>query len=45
MPQMPPGMPVTPGSQPEGVFAPSGGIPPELLAQIQGQMDVDLPFL
>jgi hypothetical protein len=45
MPQMPPGMPVTPGPQPEGVFAPSGGIPPELLAQIQGQMDVDLPFL
>ena len=38
-----PGMPISP--QPEGAFAPSGGIPPELLAQIQGQMDVDLPFL
>ena len=39
--QMPPGMPV---GQPEGAFSPTGGVPPELLAQIQGQMDVDLPF-
>ena len=45
MPQMPPGMPISPAMQPEGVFAPSGGVPPELLAQIQGQMDIDLPFL
>jgi len=43
--QMPPGMPMPGGMQPEGAFAPSGGVPPELLAQIQGQMDVDLPFL
>ena len=43
--QMPPGMPMPGGLQPEGAFAPSGGVPPELLAQIQGQMDVDLPFL
>ena len=40
--QMPPGMPISP--QPEGAFSPTGGVPPELLAQIQGQMDVDLPF-
>jgi len=40
--QMPPGMPITP--QPEGAFSPTGGVPPELLAQIQGQMGVDLPF-
>ena len=39
--QMPPGMPM---GQPEGAFSPTGGVPPELLAQIQGQMDVDLPF-
>ena len=44
-PMAQPGMPISPGPQPEGVFAPSGGVPPELLAQIQGQMDVDLPFL
>jgi len=43
--QMPPGMPVgMPMGQPEGAFSPTGGVPPELLAQIQGQMDVDLPF-
>ncbi len=40
--QMPPGMPM--GGQPEGAFSPTGGVPPELLAQIQGQMGVDLPF-
>jgi len=28
-----------------GAFAPTGGVPPELLAQIQGQMGVELPFL
>ena len=39
--QMPPGIPM---GQPEGAFSPTGGVPPELLAQIQGQMDVDLPF-
>ena len=39
--QMPPGMPV---GQSEGAFSPTGGVPPELLAQIQGQMGVDLPF-
>ena len=43
--QMPPGMPPgMPMGQPEGAFSPTGGVPPELLAQIQGQMDVDLPF-
>ena len=44
-PMAQPGMPISPGPQPEGVFAPSGGVPPELLAQIQGKMDIDLPFL
>ena len=28
-----------------GAFAPTGGIPPELLAQLQGQMGVELPSL
>ena len=28
-----------------GAFAPTGGIPPELLAQLQGQMGVQLPSL
>ena len=40
--QMPPGMPM--GGQPDGAFSPTGGVPPELLAQLQGQMGVDLPF-
>jgi hypothetical protein len=30
---------------PEGAFAPTGGIPPELLAQLQNQMGMDLPAL
>ena len=29
----------------EGAFAPTGGIPPELLAQLQGQMGLELPAL
>jgi len=40
--QMPPGMPI--GGQPEGAFSPTGGVPPELLAQLQGQMGMELPF-
>ena len=28
-----------------GAFAPTGGVPPELLAQLQGQMGMDLPSL
>ena len=28
-----------------GAFAPTGGVPPELLAQLQGQMGLDLPAL
>ena len=28
-----------------GAFAPRGGVPPELLAQLQGQMGMDLPAL
>ncbi len=28
-----------------GAFAPTGGVPPELLAQLQGQMGMDLPAL
>ena len=39
--QMPPGMPM---GQPEGAFSPTGGVPPELLAQLQGQMGMELPF-
>jgi hypothetical protein len=30
---------------PGGAFAPTGGIPPELLAQLQGQMGLELPAL
>lgn len=30
---------------PEGAFAPTGGVPPELLAQLQGQMGMELPSL
>ena len=30
---------------PEGAFAPTGGVPPELLAQLQGQMGLALPAL
>ena len=28
-----------------GAFAPTGGVPPELLAQLQGQMGMDLAQL
>ena len=28
-----------------GAFAPTGGVPPELLAQLQGQMGLELPAL
>jgi hypothetical protein len=35
-----------PMSAPElGAFAPTGGVPPELLAQLQGQMGLELPAL
>jgi hypothetical protein len=43
---MPPqmgGMPLPPGQ--DGAFAPTGGVPPELLAQLQGQMGMELPSL
>ena len=41
-----PGGPMAPPPGPEGgAFAPTGGIPPELLAQLQGQMGVELPSL
>ena len=43
---MPPevgGVPVP--QAPEGAFAPTGGVPPELLAQLQGQMGMELPSL
>ena len=51
--QVPPqGAPPMPGSvdpramNPQGgAFAPTGGIPPELLAQLQNQMGMDLPAL
>ena len=29
----------------QGAFAPTGGVPPELLAQLQGQMGLELPSL
>ena len=29
----------------QGAFAPTGGVPPELLAQLQGQMGMELPSL
>ena len=32
-------------SSPDGAFAPTGGVPPELLAQLQGQMGMDLSSL
>ena len=34
-----------PASPDLGAFAPTGGVPPELLAQLQGQMGMDLPAL
>jgi hypothetical protein len=39
-PPMPP-----PGAPLEGAFAPTGGVPPELLAQLQNQMGLELPAL
>ena len=39
VPEPPPG----PGVPP--VFAPTGGVPPELMAQLQGQMGLELPSL
>ena len=43
---MPPGMGGAPVPQaPGGAFAPTGGVPPELLAQLQGQMGMELPSL
>jgi len=37
-------VPVPPGPD-MGAFAPTGGVPPELLAQLQGQMGLELPAL
>jgi len=39
--------PVDPGvmAPPGGAFAPTGGVPPELLMQLQNQMGMDLPSL
>jgi hypothetical protein len=34
-----------PDSPDMGAFAPTGGVPPELLAQLQGQMGLELPAL
>ena len=34
-----------PNLPPEGAFAPTGGIPPELLLQLQNQMGMELPSL
>jgi len=39
-PPMPP-----PGAPPEGAFAPTGGVPPELLLQLENQMGLELPAL
>ena len=43
-PPMPPPGPPAPGPE-GGAFAPTGGVPPELLAQLQGQMGLELPSL
>ena len=40
-----PTMPMDVGVPEEPVFAPTGGVPPELLSQLQNQMGVELPFL
>tara|TARA_R100001530_G_scaffold54170_1_gene39964 strand:+ start:1553 stop:3430 length:1878 start_codon:yes stop_codon:yes gene_type:complete len=37
-------VPVPPGPD-TGAFAPTGGVPPELLAQLQGQMGMEFPSL
>jgi len=39
------GMPGGLGAPEGGAFAPTGGIPPEILAQLQNQMGVELPSL
>ena len=45
-PPIPMGPPMAPPMSPdEGVFAPTGGIPPELLLQLQNQMGLELPSL
>lgn len=46
-PMAPPGMgnAVPPPSPDMGAFAPTGGVPPELLAQLQAQMGMELPSL
>jgi len=41
----PPGPVPPPGAGVPPVFAPTGGVPPELLAQLQGQMGLELPSL
>ena len=46
---VPPAPPMGPTPMPpapdDGVFAPTGGIPPEILAQLQNQMGLELPSL
>ena len=42
---MPPVPPVSPSMGAEGAFAPTGGVPPELLLQLQNQMGMELPSL
>jgi len=42
MPSVPP---VSPDMGAEGAFAPTGGVPPELLLQLQNQMGMELPSL
>ena len=42
---MPPVPPVSPDMGADGAFAPTGGVPPELLLQLQNQMGMELPSL
>ena len=44
-PQGPQGFPNVAPVPEAGAFAPTGGVPPELLAQLQGQMGLELPAL
>ena len=39
------GVPAPGGPPSMGAFAPTGGVPPELVAQLQGQMGMELPSL
>ena len=39
------GLPAPGGPPSMGAFAPTGGVPPELVAQLQGQMGMELPSL